>query len=151
MRLQRAREQQVFLRELRESGWYIISANGFYVDEMPNFWELVIDSNYLDSIELISSGGDESRENEIDLAPLLELKNLKNLTIINNQIPDLSPLTELKNLVEIDISWCRVSSLQIQQLHDALPNCRILSVPWDDLQGLESLQRGSPSVLLEEH
>ena len=96
IRLQRAREQQVFLRELRESGWSFFDADGD--DVAPKLWDFLIGSSYLDRIELVLYSTNDV-EKRPDIALLMELKNLQSLSISSNVIPDLTPLAELNQLL----------------------------------------------------
>jgi len=119
MRLQWAREQQAFLREINASGSWgshndqdgLVMSGGF----VPNLWELLTDS-YFERINAISYDGDfydvDNGEDELDLELLVvKLKNLKLLDFINTQVSDFTPLTNLKNLQLLNISNSQVSDL----------------------------------------
>ncbi len=60
-----------------------------------------------------------------DLSPLAELKNLEQLSLSYTQVSDLSSLAELKNLELLSLSNTQVSDEQVQELRQALPNCKI--------------------------
>jgi hypothetical protein len=60
-----------------------------------------------------------------DLSPLAELKNLKRLYLYSTTASDLSPLAELKSLEHLDLQNTQVSYDQVQELKQALPNCKI--------------------------
>ncbi len=60
-----------------------------------------------------------------DLSPLAELKSLERLQLRNTPVSDLSPLVELKNLVLLSFDNTPVSDEQVQELRQALPNCKI--------------------------
>ncbi len=60
-----------------------------------------------------------------DLSPLAELMNLKRLSLNYTQVGDLSPLAGLKNLKTLILRNSQVSDEQVQELRQALPNCKI--------------------------
>jgi hypothetical protein len=60
-----------------------------------------------------------------DLSPLAELKNLSFLLLNNTQVSDLSPLAESKKLRILYLANTQVSDEQVQELRQALPNCKI--------------------------
>jgi Leucine-rich repeat (LRR) protein len=60
-----------------------------------------------------------------NLSPLLDLKNLKYVTLKNTNVSDLSPLGELKNLEELWLIGTQASEEQLEELRLALPNCEI--------------------------
>jgi len=61
-----------------------------------------------------------------DLTPLAELKSLRFLDLSGAQVRDLSPLWELKSLEELVLYDTQVGDEQMQELQQALPNCRII-------------------------
>jgi Leucine-rich repeat (LRR) protein len=47
------------------------------------------------------------------------------LALIAPQVSDLSPLAELKNLQNLYLNNTQVTEEQVQELRQALPNCKI--------------------------
>jgi Leucine-rich repeat (LRR) protein len=69
-------------------------------------------------------------ENNIsDVSPLSQLKNLVWLSLSNNNISDTTPLIELSNLTTLQVLWNSISTEQIYQLRESLPNA---SIGWPD-------------------
>lgn len=145
MRLQRAREQQAYLEELREAGWSYTFA--IFIDSEPNLWDFMFNSNYLNDIQNVSIFPmDDGRSHNFMVPPpleelesryvtpnltlLAELKNLGSLVVNHPQISDLSPLAELMNLRSLDISYTQVSDLS----------------PLSELKNIESLDVSNTNV-----
>ena len=64
-----------------------------------------------------------------DLTPLSGLKNLKQLNLYGTQVRELAPLAKLTSLQELDLYGMPVSEEQVEELRQALPNCKITWVP----------------------
>ena len=60
-----------------------------------------------------------------DLSQLAELENLNSLTLESTRLSDLSPLAELEKLEKLKFIWVKGSDEQLQELIQALPNCKI--------------------------
>jgi len=61
-----------------------------------------------------------------DLSPLANLPSLTELRLARNKIADLSPLASLTNLELLSVRGNPVTSLEIDMLKKALPNCEII-------------------------
>ncbi|MDA1049384.1 MAG: leucine-rich repeat domain-containing protein [Planctomycetota bacterium] len=86
---------------------------------------LVTDLSPLAALENLSDL-DLRRTPVTDLSPLAKLKNLKELRLNETLVNDLSPLAGLKNLGSLSLVYTRVSDEQVQELRQALPNCKII-------------------------
>ena len=64
-----------------------------------------------------------------DISSLGGLVNLKSLSLIATQVSDLTPLAGLTKLTELDVTGTSVSTVQIESLQKALPNCAIQHDP----------------------
>jgi hypothetical protein len=60
-----------------------------------------------------------------DLSPLVELENLEMVYLRRPLMNDLTPLAEMKNLEVLVLNGTLVSDKQVQELRQALPNCKI--------------------------
>jgi len=67
-------------------------------------------------------------ENQItDLSPLKGLTNLRTLYLDKNPITDLTPLYSMQSLTLLSLNGVALTSDQLKDLHDKLPNCSIES------------------------
>jgi len=67
-------------------------------------------------------------ENAIaDLTPLSGLTNLRTLYLDQNPLVDLSPLASLPNLTTLSLKGVSVADYVLEDLQNALPNCKIFS------------------------
>ena len=137
MRLQRAREQQVILRELEEAGW-AYSLTGTELGE-SNLWNLAFVGNYIGRIKNVAfvRRGVEER---LDLSPLIEIKNLKVLNISKTQVSDLTPLAELMYLEKLEVSRTPVSDLSSLANLKNLEELYLFSTQVSDLTPLTELK-----------
>lgn len=60
-----------------------------------------------------------------DLTPLAGLKQLKTLYLDNNPLTDLTPLAELTSLTTLSLQGVEVADYVLEDLREAIPNCRI--------------------------
>ena len=61
-----------------------------------------------------------------DVTPFAELKNLDALDLSDTQVADISPLAGLKRLRWLYLTGTQVTDEQVNELQQALPNCRII-------------------------
>jgi len=61
-----------------------------------------------------------------DITPLLELKNLTVLDLLDTPVKSISPLSRLKSLNELYLPRQTTNEAQVEELRALLPHCFIL-------------------------
>ena len=100
------------------------------LDKLENLEELYLRYNQVKDLAPLASlenlkwlwlGGNQVA----DLSPLAGLKKLNWLKLENNPASDFSPLAELPNLKRLTLEPEKLSDMELANLEDALPECRI--------------------------
>jgi Leucine-rich repeat (LRR) protein len=78
-----------------------------------------LSSSALTSLEDVDNSGLSG-----DLAPLAQLTNLESLRLAGTLVHDLSPLIDLTYLRDVDLSNASVSAAAIEQLGEAILDCK---------------------------
>jgi hypothetical protein len=99
--------------------------------ELENLKSLHLDGTLVTDLSPLAnlknlSDLDLRRTRVSDLSPVAKLSNLKELRLNETLVNDLSPLAGLKKLDSLVLVDTRVNQAQVQELRQALPNCRVM-------------------------
>lgn len=152
----RANRQKAVVKWVEENGGGVyydfhVDEQGYLIDNLkppgPKWVQKYLGKDYLATVIVVDLRGCEF----IDITPLAQLDQLKNLSLGNTQQSDMTPLTQITRLEYLDLSGTQVSDLtpllrltslhglslentpvtqeQIDELKITLPNCKIVWSP----------------------